>query len=193
MIKALTDIEIDISRIRELWNQKYEYITKLLPTEKAYATIQVYNKDVTDPTHYAKFPTAVELPMTFMDWQITHDDNVGTMYSYETTNGQTYHTFLCKENDDEVASIISPVQQIRNKIQYIYQTKGSSLAWHTDDDSTGTRMHVVLESNRSANIMTKEKKYYFPADSIYTLETNTTLHRVPKQCGKRLHLTVNIL
>ena len=120
-------------------------------------------------------------------------DIQGIMYSFETTNGQTYHTFLCKENDFEVAAIVSPIRQIKNKIQYIYQTKGSSLAWHTDDDSTGTRMHIVLESNRSANIMTKDKKYYFPAESIYTLQTNKILHRVPKQCGNRLHLTVNIL
>lgn len=192
MIEALTNIQMDIPRIKQIWNTKYEYITKLVPAEKSYATIQIYNREITDPTHYAKFPTKVELPMTFMDWQVTHNDDVGIMYSFETTNGQTYHTFLCKENDAEVAAIISPIRQIRNKIQYIYQTKGSSLAWHTDDDSTGTRMHVVLESNKSANIMTKEKKYYFPAESIYTLETNTTLHRVPKQCGNRLHLAVNI-
>lgn len=193
MIKHLTKVNIDIPRIRHIWNNKYKYITNLIATEKAYVTIQIYNKEETDPTHYAKFPTKVELPMRFMDWEITHQDDIGIMYSYTTTNQQTYHTFLCKENDIEVANIVNSVTKIRNKIQYIYQTKGSSLAWHTDDDSTGTRMHVVLKSNKSANIMTKEQKYYFPADSIYTLETNTTLHRVPKQCGNRLHLAVNIL
>jgi hypothetical protein len=193
MIKALTDIAIDINNIRQVWHEKYEYITSLIPAEKSYVTIQIYNKENTSPTHYAKFTKEVELPMTFIDWDLTYSDEIGNMYSYETSNGQTYHTFLCKNNNDQIANIVNSVKPIRNKIQYIYQTKGSSLAWHTDDDSTGTRMHIVLKSNRSANIMTKEQKYYFPAESIYTIETNTTLHRVPKQCGERLHLTTNIL